>query len=212
MTNRYLKPTPTIECELPAVRQLARDLTRSLDTDRDRATGLFYFVRDEIRYNHFGPVHHADYFRAGRTLPRGEGNCIQKAVLLAALCRAVGIPVRLRFADFLNFRMADNLVRRIGSNRAVYHGYNELLLDGQWVKATAAFDLETCRRQGFIPVDFDGRRDALLPRLDLDGNRFAEYVEERGHHDDLPLEEITATWLELYGPEWRTLFEPEKTD
>ena len=36
------------------------------------------------------------------TLARGYGFCVNKAVLLAALARAVGIPARLGFADVRN--------------------------------------------------------------------------------------------------------------
>lgn len=205
--DNYLKPTSTIDCDSESIKQKAQDLIKGRETVVDKVQGLFYFVRDTVKYKHFGPVDVSEYFRASRTLERREGNCIQKAVLLVALCRVVGIPARLRFADFRNYRMADNLLQLFGSNLAIYHGYNELFIEGQWVMATPTFDLETCENQRYIPVEFDGKNDAKLPIYDLDGNKFIEYVKEHGHYEDLPWDEIIGAWVQVYGREWKRIFE-----
>jgi len=40
--------------------------------------------------------------------------------------------------------------------------------------------------------------DALMHPFDEAGNRHMEYVRQRGSFDDLPLEEIFATFAEIY--------------
>lgn len=102
----------------------------------DMARSFFYFVRDRIKYNPRLPKLRVQDNRASEILKRGEGYCVQKVVLLAALARGSGIPARLRFADILNHRLPEHLLKmRMGSNLFVYHGYNELYIDGRWIKA-----------------------------------------------------------------------------
>ena len=63
---------------------------------------LFYAVRDGIRYDPYRMSTRQEDYTASRVLAAGEGFCVQKAVLLAALSRAVGVPCRLRFAVVRN--------------------------------------------------------------------------------------------------------------
>jgi hypothetical protein len=80
-----------------------------------------------------------------------------------------------------------------------WHGYTEILLEGKWVKATPAFNIELCRRFGLLPLDFDGRSDSLYHPFDAEGRRHMEYVRHRGAYSDLPLEEIIETFQQEYG-------------
>jgi hypothetical protein len=72
----------------------------------------------------------------------------------------------------------------------VWHGYTELWLDGAWVKATPAFNIELCDRFGLLPLEFDGRADSLYHPFDKAGQRHMEYVREHGSFDDMPLQRI----------------------
>jgi len=189
--QEYLRPTYTIDCDAEPVRAKAEDLTRGLETPKEKAVALFYFVRDQIRFNPFSPAEQLEYNKASAVLARGNGFCYQKAILLAALSRASAIPARLRFADIRNHILSEEFAARMfGSNLLVYHGYAELHLDGRWVAATPAYDLKMCQDNGFIPVDFDGERDAKLHRNAADGRLHIEYVKEHGHRQDFPWEEI----------------------
>jgi len=80
-----------------------------------------------------------------------------------------------------------------------WHGYTEMLLDGKWVKATPAFNIELCEKFRLLPVEFDGRDDSLYHPFDAIGNRHMEYVNYRGTYSDLPLEEIIKTFRQEYG-------------
>ncbi len=188
--ERYLQATPFIDSDDPSIRQKAQELTKGVEDPIARAKEIFYFVRDRIKYNVYTPKASPHDFRASTTLARGEGYCVQKAILLTALCRAAGIPARLRFAIIRNHLMPPKLYEIMKSDILPWHGYAEIFLNGRWVKATPAFDLEMCQKQGIIPVEFDGLNDAKFHPRDLYGRPHIEYLKDRGPFDDPPLEEI----------------------
>jgi transglutaminase-like putative cysteine protease len=187
----YLRCTQLIDCDKRLIIDTAEALTRGLETDRDKAVALFYFVRDRIKFNPYAPGDRYEYNRASAILERGQGFCYQKAIVLVALARASGIPARLGFADIKNHLLSKEFLERMrGSNLLVYHGFAELHLNGKWVIATPAYDIELCREHGYIPVEFDGERDARFHPYSQDGRLHFEYVRHHGHRDDLPWEEI----------------------
>ncbi|MCK4331944.1 MAG: transglutaminase domain-containing protein, partial [Dehalococcoidia bacterium] len=140
--KRYLRPTPTFDCDNDSIKGKAQNLTKGQEKVADKAKSLFYFVRDEIKYNIYVLSDLPEYYRASRILEVGEGFCIQKAVLLATLARAVSIPTRLHLAAIRNHLTPDKLKELMGTNLFPSHGYAELYIEGKWVKATPAFDLK----------------------------------------------------------------------
>ncbi len=201
--ERYLKPTFFIDCDAKAIKEKAHQLTQEQDDAIAKAKALFYFVRDEFKYNPYLPRYLPEHFRASNTLARGEGFCIQKAVLLAALARAEKIPARLGFAVIRNNLLSEKIARLLRTNIITDHGYAELYLEGRWVKATPAFDLEMCQRNGIIPVEFDGRRDAKFHLCNCEGKLHIEYLFDRGTFDDVPLEKVQKWFLLATKPEVR---------
>lgn len=198
--ERYLKPTPAIDCDHLALEQKTRELTRGQEDAVQKAKSLFYFVRDEIKYNMHTPIFRLEDFKASTTLSRGEGYCVQKAVLLAALSRAAGIPAGLGFATLRNNLLPEETLQWLGTNILPFHGYAELYLNGKWVKATPAFDIALCEKNRIIPVEFDGVNDAVFHSHNRDGKLHMEYLEDLGRHlDDLPLDRLWETLIETYG-------------
>ena len=49
--EEYLKPTPTIDCGTRSIKEKAQELTNRQEKITEKARSLFYFVRDEIKYN-----------------------------------------------------------------------------------------------------------------------------------------------------------------
>jgi len=199
--EEYLKPTPYIDCETKSIKEKARDLTKGQENITDKAKRLFYFVRDEIKYNPYSPFHLPEHYRASNILDRGGGYCVQKAVLLATLARAAGIPARLRFADIRNYILPEKLAKEMGTNLFTYHGYDELYIEGKWVKATPAFDIKMCQENQIIPVEFDGKNDATFHSHNRDGKLHIKYFNDYGHYQDVPLDEILEAWVKAYGSE-----------
>ncbi|MFZ7111107.1 MAG: transglutaminase-like domain-containing protein [Desulfatiglandales bacterium] len=193
--NPYLTPTFFIDSDTVSIRETSETLTRNLKGKREQAKALFNFVRDEIRYNVFSPRHSPEYYRAGHVLQRGEGYCVQKAVLLVALARAAGIPSRLRFADIRTYTTPPELLEKRGTDVFAWHGLADLLIHGTWIRLTPIYPLDYCKRVGIYPVLFDGENDALLPLLTPDGRPHNEYILDRGSYADLPIDEIQKASL-----------------
>jgi transglutaminase-like putative cysteine protease len=197
--EEYLKPTATIDCGSQLIRENAWNLTKGANDTPAKTRNLFYWVRDEIKYNPLVPLEILESYRASETVRRGEGFCVEKAAVLAALARAVGIPARLHFADIRNHLTSSRLLEVMKTNLFSYHGYSELYIHGRWVKATPAFDLNMCQEKRIIPVEFDGQHHALLHSRNSDGKLHIEYVKDHGHSIDVPIEEILAAWMQHYG-------------
>jgi len=196
----YLQATPFIERDAPAVRAFVARVVGDATTDIEKAVRLFYAVRDEIRYDPYSIELSVEGMKATTTLARQRGFCIAKAVLLAAAARAVGIPARLGFADVRNHLTTARLQEQMGTDVFAYHGFTELWLGGRWVKATPTFNRSLCDRFGVHPLDFDGRNDAVFHPFDAAGNRHMEYVRDRGHAADVPLEDLKRVFFEMYAP------------
>jgi len=199
----YLKPTPTIDAAHERIIEVARNLTKDCSNDEEKAVKLFYFVRDSIRYNMYMISVFIEDFKASRILEWGKGYCVQKAVLLAALGRASGIPSRLVFAKIRNHRVPAHIFQMMKTNTFPRHGYNQFFLNGRWVSAAATFDRGLCEKNGLPPVEFDGKSDAILPEKDLKGEPYIEYVEKFPPKEDLPFDWIRERISKIVGPDKR---------
>jgi len=195
--NEFLRAGRYIDSDHPAVAAFSKKHA-SGKTGRERAVSLYYAVRDAIRYNPFLDFSKDETFRASQCVAAGEGFCIGKAALLAACARADGIPSRVGFADVKNHLTTPALRERMGTDLFVYHGFAEMLLDGKWVKATPAFNVELCRRFHVKPLEFDGREDSIFHPFDEQDRRHMEYLRDRGSHADVPVAEIMQTFREVY--------------
>ena len=197
-TPAHLAPTAIIDSDHPEIAALAAETIRDLSEPREQAVKLYYLVRDRIRYDPYRIDATAEGLSASTALKQGYGFCMNKAVLLAAMCRASGIPARLGYADVRNHLSTERLRASMKTDVFYYHGYTSIWLDGQWVKATPAFNLSLCEKFGLLPLEFDGRSDSINHPFDREGNRHMEYLRFRGERDDLPLEEIQQMFRERY--------------
>lgn len=197
--REYLKPTLFINCDNPSIQQKTTDLTEEQENIIEKAKSLFYFVRDEIKYNPYAAKSLPEHYRASNILAKREGYCVQKAVLLCALARAAGIPTRLGFAVIRNNIVPERLAKLLGTDIFDYHGYVEFYIEGNWVKATPAFDLRMCKKNRIIPVEFDGKNDAVFHLYNRDGKLHIEYLKDVGRYSDVPLDEIWASSIKTYG-------------
>lgn len=198
--QRCLRPTATIDSDHPLLRAFAHEHARGA-SDRERSVALYRAVRDGVRYDPYRIDLSEQGMKASTALAQGHGWCVPKAVLLAAVARAAGIPARLGFADVRNHLSTERLRQTMKTDVFVWHGYTALWLDGAWRKATPAFNLSLCEKFGLLPLEFDGENDSLYHPYDRAGQRHMEYVNERGLFDDLPLAAIRATFAEIY-PFW----------
>lgn len=195
--NEYLAPTLYIECDHPAVEDFARSSAGN-GSAIDMAVSLYYAVRDGISYNPYCYTFERDAYRASRVLEKGQGFCVQKAILLAAAARAVGIPCRVGYANVVNHLTTRRLRELLRTDLFVFHGYNELFLEGKWVKSTPAFNKTLCDKFGIRPLDFNGREDSIFHPLDLMGRRHMEYIHDYGSFADFPIELMIEESMRYY--------------
>jgi transglutaminase-like putative cysteine protease len=197
----FLSPADYIDSDHHAVRARAQETVASTAGSPDpveAARRLYLFVRDAIRYDPYVDYTDPETFRASSVLAAGRGYCVGKASLYAALSRAAGIPARLGLADVRNHLATPKLLEEVGTDIFAFHGYTELFLDGAWVKATPTFNDTLCRKLGVKPLDFDGRRDALLQAFDGGGRRFMTYEVEHGAFFDVPVKYVISEMKRLY--------------
>ncbi len=186
----YLGPTETIESTHPAVTVFARELLEGANGQVDAAVRLYYGVRDGVRYDPYTCVMTVDALKASAILEAGRGWCVPKAILLAACCRSIGIPARLGYADVRNHLSTARMREVMGTDLFYWHGYTDIYLEGAWIKATPAFNLELCEKFRLKPLEWDGTEDSLYHPFDLEGNKHMEYVNYRGEYADAPIQEI----------------------
>lgn len=194
----YLRPTPDLNSDHPAVRAFALAAAAGAADAREQAVRLFLEVRDQIRYDPYQISLEPGHFAASATLERGFGFCVTKAILYAAGLRALGIPSRLGFADVVNHLATRRLREVMRTDVFAWHGYAEVWLDEKWVKATPAFNASLCAKFGAPPLEFDGVHDAVLQATNTQGARFMEYVRDRGTWADFSLEAMLEGWREVY--------------
>lgn len=200
MSDATLQPTALLDRDHPAVAAFAARHGQGAD-DRQRAVALYYAVRDGFRYDPYRIDLSPAGMRASTVLANGYGWCVPKATLLAAACRALGIPARVGFADVRNHLSTARMREVMQTDVFYWHGYAVLLLDGAWRKATPAFNRELCERFDLLPLEFDGRGDSLYHPFDRQGHRHMEYLADRGAFDDVPLARLAQDFARLY-PRW----------
>jgi transglutaminase-like putative cysteine protease len=193
-----LRPTPILNSNHPEVAAYAAARTEGARSDLEAAVQLYYAVRDDIRYDPYSAVISADGLSASRALAARRAWCVPKAALLTACCRARGIPARVGFADVRNHLATARMREDMQTEIFYWHGYSAIHLEGKWLKATPAFNLTLCQKAKILPLEFDGRDDAIFQPFDAEGNRHMEYLRMHGEFDDVPLDRIRVSFEQHY--------------
>ncbi len=202
----FLQATEFIDIDTDAVISLAARATTGAASEKDKAIRLYNAVRDGIQYDPYRIDFTRNDFKASTIIGKGYGYCVAKAIVLAAVGRAAGIPSRLRFADVRNHLTTERLKRLMKTDLFIYHGYTEFLLAGRWLKVTPTFNSSLCERFRVKPLEFDGEHDAIFHPYDMEGRRHMEYVTDHGPFTDVPYEKI----LEMFRTHYGVYFQKEK--
>ena len=140
MGGWYLGHTFFIDCDAASIKEKSGELTAGIEGEKEKAIRIFYFVRDEIRYDIYSPRSNDADFKAShvlaswRGLLRAEGS----AARCAGPCR--GYPCPAQICGNPQSPHPPALVEKRGSNLFPYHGLTDLNIDGRWVKATPTYD------------------------------------------------------------------------
>jgi transglutaminase-like putative cysteine protease len=207
-TNKYLQAGFFTDSDHPKIKKFAQKHYNSDDSDIMRAVKLYYAVRDGFFYNPYCLDLKRSALKASRILDNKQSYCVEKAIVLTAAYRAAGLPSRLGFAIVKNHIGTERLERFLQTDLLVFHGYTEVYLNKQWVKATPAFNKALCDKLGVLPLEFDGKTDSVLQEYDRSGAQYMEYVHFYGNFHDLPYD-LFISELKKYYPR---LFESQYYD
>jgi transglutaminase-like putative cysteine protease len=126
----YLKTDKYIDFDNELIKQKAGELYGGIDGETAKIEAAYKFVRDNIR--HSGDIDSDRVTkRASEALKFGEGICIAKALLLAALLRCGGIPAGLCYQRLTRGDTPDT--------GYVIHGLNAVYLscEQKWIRLDA---------------------------------------------------------------------------
>lgn len=204
--EKYLQPAKYIDSGHPDIQNICLDLTQDCNSANEKAVHIFQYVRDNCHYNMYDISQQFEDYKASSILKKGHAWCLPKAVLLAALGRAVDLPSRLVLAAIRNHRLPPEAEQHLGFNLFFPHIYNQFYLDDKWLSCTATFDKSICEKADLPVVDFDGKEDAILSSTDNQGKPYIDYVEFLGYYDDLPWDIIRENIPRFYGDSYKTWF------
>lgn len=122
-TDDDRKSNGLVQADDPAVVALSREAARDEEDPWKVAVALESLVRRRVSSHNFTPA----LATAAEVARTGEGDCTEHAVLLAALCRARGIPARV----------AIGLVYSASAGGFAYHMWNEVWIADRWAPLDA---------------------------------------------------------------------------
>ena len=199
MNGQTLQPTFFLDFDHPSVQSFAKTHTAGLDSPREQAVALFKVVRDIFAYNPYNINLNKDAMKVSEILKRDSAYCNEKAMVLAACLRYLGIPARLYFGNVRNHIATEKLQQLLQTDIMAFHGCVEIWLDDRWIKATPAFNEGLCHKLGVAPLEFNGEEDSIFQQYSEDGRRFMDYVEIHGSFDDMPYDLFVAELRKHYG-------------
>ena len=124
--NKYLEDKGLVD--VSNVKDFALSIVSYCTDDIAKARRLYYFVRDDIK--HSADIGENPVTRsASEVLKNGHGICFAKSILLAALCRAVGIPAGFGYQKLI---LDDDKFPWL-----VLHGYVFVYVASRWIKLDA---------------------------------------------------------------------------
>ena len=194
----YLAATYFLDFEDEAIQHIVQEFQDKSLSEKEKAIGLYLKIRDGWRYNPNYVSFQKAHFRASYIAQKSRGHCVDKAILLAACWRAVGLPARLQFAKVKNHIATERLEDVFGTNELSPHGMAQVFLDDKWLKTSPAFNKELCALYQVDVLDFDGENDSIFQQYDRAGNQFMEYLEDYGYFEDVPFAFIQQNYREMY--------------
>ncbi len=204
---KYLEPSYFLDFEDPAVQDFVAGIRNLHKRKKEQAKALYVKVRDGLRYNPYRISLNKQDYRASYIATKAEGHCIEKAILLVAGLRALGIPARLQLAKVKNHIGVERLLEKFGTNELTPHGMVNVNLHGKWLKVSPAFNQELCLKCHVDPLDFDGENDSVFQQYDRHGNAFMQYLEDYGSFEDVPIAFIFGNFREHSPQLYRTCIE-----
>jgi transglutaminase-like putative cysteine protease len=174
----------------PKVADYVRRHSDPSKSKKENVVRLFYQIRDEFHYYPYDIDLRPFALKASYVIGKPTSYCAQKAMLLGACARAVGVPSQLQFFNVRNHLGMGNLQKFTKIDLLVFHTGLQVQIDGKWLKVTPAFDAVLCKKLGVAPLEFDGEHDAIFQEYEgteNDKKGFMEYVHDYGVFAEVPM-------------------------
>ncbi len=193
----YTAASYYLDYETPEIQNIIKEFS-SETSQQELIKKVYLKIRDGWRYSPFKIGLTQEHFKASNIAKKTEGHCIDKAILLTACLRALGIPARLHLAKVANHIATERLEKKLGTNELAPHGLVDVYFNGKWVKSSPAFNKELCDMYKVDVLDFDGTEDAVIQEYNKDNDQFMAYLEDYGHFEDVPIDFIFNTFKSNY--------------
>jgi hypothetical protein len=150
----FSRPTRCIESNAPEIVAMAHQLGAYQKSSWDYAFTVFEFVKKDVYTSLAAPMR-----GAVGALKAGEGTCLDKTHIFLALCRAAGIPGRIRISQeiFAQNLYNDYELKSIAKEWYDQMGYflahamAEVYINNKWVPADFSIDYRTEAHLG-LPI------------------------------------------------------------
>lgn len=169
----------------------------SFQTDKEIAVAVYNKVRDHFLYDPFHLDLRPEALKASVILTKKRAWCVEKAIVMAAALRSLGIPSKLGYGIVVNHVGVLKLLQYLKRPEIVFHGFVAVYLNGNWVKATPAFDPLVCKLAKVELLNWDGESDAMFQAFQGD-KKFMEYKHMYGVFDDVPVDLMNSEMKKYY--------------
>lgn len=129
-------------------------------SEQEIVVKLYYAVRDKIAYEVFDTDISENGLRASSIVKSKRGFCLHKGILFITACRSKGIDCRL-VASLVNNHISTPELQDLVGGEVFLHWYNEVKVDGKWLKVSPVFNKLLCKLYAIEPLEFDGVSDAI---------------------------------------------------
>ncbi len=135
--ERYLAASSVCDARDAKIRRLARRTVRGLNTPAEKAGALREFVTEFITDKNMD----VGFATASDVVRNRAGDCTEHGVLLAALCRAAGLPAR-GVSGIVEIPPGPFALKN--KSAFGYHMWTQVYIDGQWLDIDAALRETDC--------------------------------------------------------------------
>ncbi|MEW6079626.1 MAG: transglutaminase family protein [Thermodesulfobacteriota bacterium] len=170
-SKQFLAASKFCDYQEPVIQNLVGEIGGLSENPREKAINCFFYVRDEIVFG-MDPWQ----IKASETLQKGYGMCSNKALLLVAQLRCLGIPSRLAWVPLNRhfLKPAWGFPWTYCLPRALKHVIAQVFLDQKWIALDLTLDKTTYERL-YKPagakwgIDWNGEDDCLVFQDHLTG-------------------------------------------
>ncbi|MBV8232369.1 MAG: transglutaminase domain-containing protein [Planctomycetaceae bacterium] len=167
--EQFLRPNSLVTSEDPIVRSLADKAVGDAVDPWEKAVKIEHWVAQNLKDKNFKTA----FAPASEVARNLSGDCTEHGVLVAAMCRAAGVPARVA----VGLVYADHL------GGFGFHLWNEVYVNQRWVAIDAAFDQSTVDavhiKLGDTSLDGVSPYEAFLPVVRVLGKMTLEPLEIR---------------------------------